>query len=62
MCDEIIEFIKPFIDAEIIEQLEQLEDRCTVTVLELMMYGSNAIPNGEEPEAEEENPTTQASQ
>lgn len=62
LCDEIIEFIKPFIDAEIIEQLEQLEDRCTVTVLELMLYGSDAIANGEEPKAEEENPTTQASQ
>ena len=62
LCDEIIEFIKPFIEAEIIEQLRQLDDRCTVTVLELMMYGSDAIANGEEPKAEEENPTTQASQ
>lgn len=62
LCDEIIEFIKPFVDAEIIEQLKQLEDRCTVTVLELMLYGSDAIANGEEPKAEEENPTTQASQ
>lgn len=61
LCDEIIEFIKPFIDTEIIKQLEQLDDRCTVTVLELMLYGSDAIANGEEPKAEEENPTTQAS-
>lgn len=63
LCDEIIEFIKPFIGSEIIEQLKQLEDHCTVTVLELMMYGSDAILNGKEPETEEEeNPTTRASQ
>ena len=61
LCDEIIKFISPFVDAEIIAQLKQLEDRCTVTVLELMLYGSNAVLDNEELKSEE-NPTTQASQ
>lgn len=62
LCIEIREFIKGFVDEAIIKQLEELEDRMTVRVLELMMYGEDALREPEEVADEEENPSTQASQ
>lgn len=63
LCIEIREYIKPYFkDDNIIEQLENAEDACTVKVLELMLYGADALNDSTDKKAaDEENPSTAAS-
>lgn len=61
LSDEIRKFIGKFIDSNVVEQLATLEDRFTARVLELMLYGIDAVEKPEEGPAEEENPSTAAS-
>ena len=60
--DEAIEFMSPYLTKNIIDQFEQLEDKYVMTILELMMYGEDALANPDVEAETEENPTTQASQ
>lgn len=62
LCAQVIEFLRPHLDAHIIDQLEQLDDVCTIKILELMMYGDTALADDEGSETAEENPSTTASQ
>ena len=61
--DEVTAFISPYLSDDIKSQFDQLEDRQIITILELMLYGEDALvaqPEGSE--KEEENPSTQALQ
>lgn len=61
--DEAIAFMSPYLTEDIIKQFDQLEDKHVMTILELMLYGEDALVAADEGAAkEEENPTTQASQ
>lgn len=60
LCAEIREFMDEFVDKVVTDQLAELEDKWTITVLELMLYGEDAMK--QESEGKEENPTTQVSQ
>lgn len=61
LCDEIHEFLKPYLEGTgIIEQLKENDDVYTIHVLQLML---NGMPDEtEDVEVAEENPTTQPSQ
>lgn len=60
LCTEIRTFIGEFADKLVTDQLAELEDKWTITILELMLYGEDAMK--QESDGEEENPTTQVSQ
>lgn len=62
LCEEIIEFLRPHLSVDVINQLVDLDDVCTVKVLELMTYGDAAIVNKDEVQEEAEDPSIQASQ
>jgi hypothetical protein len=62
LCEQIVEFLRPYLSADIIEQLSKVDDFCTVRVLELMLYGDEALNSDDEgSETAEENPSTTAS-
>lgn len=63
LCDEIHEFIAPYLTGTpIIEQLKECEDWYTIEILKLMLYGSEALKEAEEDSEEQVNPTTTPSQ
>lgn len=64
LCDEIHKFIAPYLEGTgVLETLEQCEDRYTIDILRLMLYGKEAMKEGEQQGGDDkENPTTPQSQ
>ena len=63
LCDSIVEFIKPYYasNPKVIECLKTSESGMVLKVLELMLYGTEALKVAEDG-AEDKNPTTTPSQ
>lgn len=62
LCEQVIEFLRPHLSVHIINQLEQLDDACTIKILELMLYGDTALADDSKgSETADENPSTTAS-
>lgn len=63
LCDEIHEFIAPYLKGtKILEQLKECEDIYTIEVLKLMLYGEEALNNEQDEAVEDRNPTVTPSQ
>ena len=63
LCDAIIEFIAPYFeDTKVIDCLKQHEAQFTIKVLQLMLYGTDAVKPATEEATEDKNPTETPSQ